>query len=86
MVRKVYVKVSVDFDENGKMVPTSITWEDGTRYEVDRVLDVAMAASRKAGGFGVRYRVRIEGREKELYHDEYAGMHECGRWYVEAKD
>ena len=34
---KVYVPVDVRFDENGRMLPHFITWEDGRRYEIDRV-------------------------------------------------
>ena len=33
---KTYVHVSVDFDDNGRMHPTRIRWEDGTQYEIDR--------------------------------------------------
>ncbi len=28
---KVYVPVSVDFDEDGNILPKEITWEDGTK-------------------------------------------------------
>ena len=32
---KVYVAVKVEFNEIGIMLPREITWEDGTRYEID---------------------------------------------------
>ena len=54
-------------------------WEDGRRFEVDRLLDVRRAAALKAGGQGVRYTVRILGKETYLFEDE-------GRWFVEAKE
>ena len=66
-------------DETGKVCPLEVEWEDGRRFEVDRLLDVRRAAALKAGGQGVRYTVRILGKETYLFEDE-------GRWFVEAKE
>ena len=57
---KVYVAVKADFNEDGIMLPREITWEDGTKYAIDRVLDIRQAAAMKAGGQGDRYRCRCE--------------------------
>lgn len=65
-------------DEDGGMVPLSITWEDGCVYEIDRVLDARHAASLKVGGNGLRYLVRIGRSETFLYY-------EGPRWFVEEK-
>ena len=46
MVRKKYVRVTADFDPRGMILPLAVTWEDGTRYEVDRVLDVRRRPSK----------------------------------------
>ena len=54
MVRKVYVEVTAKFDTEGNITPLSVTWEDGTVYEIDRILDKRRAASIKAGGIGMR--------------------------------
>ncbi len=78
-MRKVYVDVTLKQDKYGTIVPLSVTWEDGRRYEIDRVLDVRRAASTKVGGAGVRFTVRISGRETYLFDDGE-------RWFVEAKD
>jgi hypothetical protein len=56
---KTYFHVSVDFDDTGRMHPTSILWEDGTHYEIDRVLDVRPAFTARAGGQGYRYTIRL---------------------------
>lgn len=77
--RKVYVDVIARFDAQGGVRPQSIRWEDGTDYEIDRVLDVRRAASLKAGGSGIRYTVRIAGRESYIWYED------GGRWFVEAK-
>lgn len=79
MAHRVYVRVIVEFDEEGGVHPLSIAWEDGRKFEVDRVLDVRRAASTKAGGQGIRYTCRIMGKETYLFDDN-------GRWFVEAKN
>jgi hypothetical protein len=58
MAHKVYVEVDARFDATGGVTPLSITWTDGRRFEIDRVMDVCRAASLKAGGQGMRYRCR----------------------------
>ena len=79
MARRAYVKVVVEYSLEGNIGPLMVEWEDGRRFEVDRLLDVRRAASTKAGGQGMRYTVRILGHETYLFEDE-------GRWFVEAKD
>ena len=78
MVRKVYVEVTAKFDTEGNITPLSVTWEDGTVYEIDRILDKRRAASIKAGGIGMRYTCLISGRQSYLYYEE-------PRWFVEGK-
>lgn len=83
---KAYVSVVVRFDETGAMRPTEIIWEDGRRFEIDRVTDVRQAPSRKAGGVGDRYTVWIKGRETFLYFDPHeAGVRTPGRWFMERR-
>ena len=79
MAYRAYVKVILAVDETGKVRPLSIEWEDGRIFYVDRLLDVRRAASTKVGGQGMRYTVRIMGRETYLFEDE-------GRWFVEARN
>ena len=78
MARKVYVEVTARFDTEGRITPLSLTWEDGTVFEIDRVLDCRRAASLKAGGIGMRYTVRIGNQQSYLYYED-------PRWFVEAK-
>ena len=56
---KVYVAVRADFRDDGVMFPREITWEDGRRYEIDRVTDIRQAPSLKAGGQGEYYGNRV---------------------------
>lgn len=76
--RKVYVSVLAEMTPTGYAQPKVITWEDGTHYEIDQIKDVRKAASLKAGGTGIRYRVRIGRTETNLFLEE-------NRWFVEGK-
>ena len=73
---KTYIGVTSYTDPEGKIVPLSITWEDGRTFEVDRVTDIRRAASR-AGGAGVRFTCLFSGRERYLF------LEDSGRWFIE---
>jgi hypothetical protein len=77
--KRVFVKVTADFDVSGKIRPLSITWSDGRQFEIDRVLDVRPGIAR-SGGSGIRYLCRILGHEVPLYYDELAQ-----RWWCDGK-
>lgn len=84
---KKYVDVTVEFDPLGQMLPRNIRWEDGHRYEIDRVLGMRPSFSQKSGGQGDLYTVMIGGREAHLYFersaDSFTGS--PGRWFVESR-
>ena len=84
---KVYVAVKADFRDDGVMLPREITWEDGKRYSIDRVVDIRQAAARKAGGQGDRYTVVIDGKRTYLFFERNADItgNNIGRWFVERK-
>lgn len=75
--QKVVVAVDAHFNTDGNVVPKSITWNNGNIYIIDRVLSQRKAASLKAGGIGIRYTVRIQGKERFLWYEEPV-------WFVEA--
>jgi hypothetical protein len=79
MARKVFIRVLAEFDEQGRLWPRSLTWEDGRQYAIDRVLEICPAVSMKVGGSGIRYTCRIHGRQIFLFQDE-------NRWYLEGRD
>ena len=76
---KAYVEVIADFSVDGRMKPLRLIWEDGRKYDVDRILRVDRCASLKAGGVGIRYVCRIQGQPVELYYEEN------GFWFVSRK-
>lgn len=84
---KVYVAVKADFTEEGLLLPRVITWEDGRRYEIDRVSEIRQAASMRAGGQGDRYTVWIGGHQSYLYFERDPSLtgQILGRWFVERR-
>ena len=76
---KVYVDVNATFSKDGRLIPKSFIWTDGHMYEIQKVKDVCRAASRKAGGVGIRYTCIIDGRESHLYYEDN------NMWFVEGK-
>jgi len=67
---KVYVDVTATFTRDGRLIPESFVWEDGSTYEITRVKDVCRAASLRAGGVGNRYTCMVEGREVHLFYED----------------
>lgn len=74
---KQYISVTATFDRDGNIIPLYVNWDDGRRFEIDRVTDVRYAASLKAGGAGIRYTCRIGSHEKYIFLEE-------NRWFVES--
>ena len=64
---KVYVSVFVEHRSDGTMLPREIIWEDGQKYEIDRVIDIRPAYAAKAGGQGDRYTIQVNGARTYLY-------------------
>ena len=67
----------VEFGIDNSVTPRTIIWEDGRRFEIDRILDMQKCAALKAGGAGVRYICRVRGKEIALFFDESIG------WFIE---
>ena len=79
---KVYVDVNENRLKDGKVIPLSFIWEDGDRYEIDRILDIRPAASLKAGGAGLRYTIRVRHRETFMFLEEDGRV---SKWFMERK-
>jgi hypothetical protein len=75
---KIFVEVIAKFTKDGGKIPLTVVWEDGRRFDIDRVTDIRRAASLKAGGQGIRYRCRIKGKETYLWLED-------DTWFVEGK-
>ena len=84
---KVYVGVRADFSDEGVMLPREITWEDGKKYPIDRVIDIRQAPALKAGGQGDRYTIMVKGIQSYLFFERSANLtgNVIGRWFVERR-
>ena len=78
--KKVYIDVGAEFTPEGFLRPLWLIWEDGTRYEIDRVLHRERCASRKAGGAGIMYTCMVRGHRIQLFYEENY------RWFVTRSD
>ena len=67
---KVYVNVTAEFTNDGRLIPKSFVWKDGNIYEIQKVTNVCRAASLKAGGAGLRYTCIVDGLESHLYYED----------------
>ena len=74
---KVYVGVDVAFDDSGRMHPRVIHWEDGSRYKIDRVLDVRARARRARRRTGRQVQDTVAG-EGDVLGNIYLFRAQCG--------
>ena len=76
---QINVAMVLNVDADGKMKPVEIEWVNGRRYEISKILDKKNAPPRHVGsGMTVRYRILVQGRERELYHEQFTN-----RWFME---
>ena len=73
---KIILTVNVRHEKDGRSFPTSIVWEDGRLFEIDKILDIRRAACLKSDGIGIRCICKICGKTIELYDEE-------GIWFME---
>ena len=80
---KVYVEVGVIYEPTGEMVPKYLRMSPlGEKYEIDRIYRIQRTTSRKAGGCGICYSVRIRGKNARLFYED---MQDACRWFVESR-
>ena len=84
---KVYVDVIARFNSEGVLIPLSLTWEDGEKFDIDRVTDIRQAAAMKAGGQGDRYTLWDRGKQRYLFFERNHSLtgNNLGRWFVERR-
>lgn len=68
--------VNVRHEVDGRAFPTSIVWEDGRQFFIDKVLDIRNAAALKSGGVGISYTCKICGKTVQLFDEE-------GIWFID---
>ena len=65
--RKAYVRVNLDVDEEGTIIPMLIRWKDGRVFQIEQLKYKCRASSNKVGGGGIRYTVTdVTARERSV--------------------
>ena len=49
---RIELDIIVEHRKDGLALPKTIIWDDGRRFDIDRVLDIRKAAATKCGGIG----------------------------------
>ena len=75
---KIELDIIVEHKKDGRAMPKTIVWDDGRKFNIDKILDIRRAACQSVGGVGDRYTCRIQGQESYLWYEK-------GRWFVAAK-
>jgi len=76
-MKKQFVDVIVYFTKEGQILPQKIIWNDGRKFDIDKILDIRPAPSLKVGGQGLRYTCRILNKETYLWLEDE-------KWFVES--
>lgn len=74
---KEYVSVTAKFDQDGSLLPLTINWNDGRKFNIDKITDIRFASSLKSGGTGIRYTCTITNHTRYLYLED-------NRWFIES--
>jgi hypothetical protein len=78
-VWKKYLNVIALFKE-GKIYPQAIIWDDGKKYEIDKILDAKKVAAFNVGGVGTRYTCRIRNKSIYIWLDDNIWFMELKKW------
>lgn len=70
------ITVIARMQDDGKVIPLTILWNNEKSFEIDKILDIRKKASTKGGGKGLRYTCKILGQERFLWLDDNI-------WFVE---
>lgn len=73
---KKYIDVLVVMGKNEELRPIAILWDNGERYEIDKIISIRNKAS-SVGGCGICYECRIQGQRRNLYFERT-------RWFLES--
>lgn len=76
---KVYVAMLLYISDEGYIKPVAVEWTDGTKFDIDKIIDERNAPPEHTGGVLIRkYKVLVKGKEKIIYLDK-----QTNRWFVE---
>ncbi|MFA6282224.1 MAG: hypothetical protein WCY05_06980 [Candidatus Omnitrophota bacterium] len=68
-MNKKYVDIIIKVSTSGKVTPMAILWDDGRKYDIDKVIDVRYSASQTGEG-GIRYKCLVQGKEVFVFEEQ----------------
>ena len=77
-LRKIPINLIANFTEKGIVYPLTFLY-DKKEYKIEKTLDIEEAISRKSGGLGIRYTVKVKNTIIYLWL-----INSC--WYLEQKN
>lgn len=75
---KRYITVEALINREGKVTPLALYWENGERFEIDKILNTPRQSCSKVGGCGLLYECQIHGQTRQLYYEQGS------RWFIES--
>ena len=72
---KKYIRIVVEFERDGTLLPIRIIWDNGAEYPISKILDVRYFSSERERASGIKYTCLIRGKTREIFFDR-------SRWYV----
>ncbi len=71
--------VALTVTKDGEIRPRQIRYEDGTLYQVERIISVLQRSyNENVGGFGTKYTAIVRGQQCHLFHEK-----DSEKWFVE---
>ena len=66
---RINLDVLVEHKANGKVLPRTILWPDGRRFEIDKILDIREAPALKTGGIVYNVPIVIDSLRESIESD-----------------
>lgn len=74
----VEVAVIAKFPIDGIVKPVAVVWEDGRRFDVEKIVDFTQLPKMDASGFRYIYKCIIAGTDRCIYYND-------DKWYLECR-
>ena len=73
---KRYIDVELLQQKDGTIIPLSLVWNDGRKFNIDKVISKEKRIS-SVGGCGMRFTCLIQGKMRYLYLEK-------DKWFIES--
>lgn len=74
--KKIELDILVEHTKDGRSLPKTILWDDGRRFDIDKILDIRQATTLKCGGAGMKLYLQNLWQTACIFNEE-------DKWFVE---